>query len=90
MPISMKPGRVALSFFLVFTSVVTLGQATVSASNPAERMSYRPSDPKTLSAFDHFYNLEYDQSVDDFGLVLQKHPDDPFALNHYIAAMLYR
>ncbi len=90
MPISMKPGCVALSFFLVFTSVVALGQATVSASNPAERMSYRPSDPKTLSAFDHFYNLEYDQSVDDFGQILQKHPDDPFALNHYIAAMLYR
>jgi len=52
-------------------------------------MAYRPTDPKNASAFDHFYNLEYDQSVDEFSHVLQRHPDDPFALNHYMTAVLY-
>ncbi|MGA2695725.1 MAG: tetratricopeptide repeat protein, partial [Terriglobales bacterium] len=85
-----RRGCAAWFFLLLLTSTcAALGQSSVSAANPAERMAYRPADPKNASAFDHFYNLEYDQSVNDFSQVLQRHPDDPFALNHYMAAVLY-
>lgn len=53
-------------------------------------MSFRPSDPSNASAFDHFYNLDYDRAVQEFDQVLQRHPDDPFAVNHYMTAVLYR
>lgn len=91
MLISTRSGCAVLLLLLVGTqSRPALGQTTISAVNPAERMAYRPADPKNISAFDHFYNLEYDQAVADFGEVLQRHPDDPFAVNHYMAAVLYR
>jgi len=82
-----------VALFVLFGAVLASplsGQTTISPSNPAARMAYRPADPKNISAFDHFYNLEYDQAVADFGEVLHRHPDDPFALNHYMAAVLYR
>jgi tetratricopeptide (TPR) repeat protein len=90
-PISTQRRCAVLLLLLGLTQALPArGQNTVAALNPAERMAYRPADPKNASAFEHFYNLEYDQSVADFGEVLQRHPDDPFALNHYMAAVLYR
>jgi len=63
---------------------------TVSPGRPAERMSYRPVDPQNPAAFDHFYNLDYDRAVQDFDQVLRRHPDDPFAVNHLLTAVLFR
>jgi tetratricopeptide (TPR) repeat protein len=53
-------------------------------------LSFRPNDPLNRSAFDHFYNLDYDRAVNDFDQVLQRHPDDPFAVNHFLTAVLFR
>ncbi len=81
----------ALFPLLLIASFCAAGQAqnSVSASDPFERMSMRPADPLNASAFDHFYNLEYDRALQEFGTVLQRHPDDPFAVNHYMTAVLY-
>ena len=48
------------------------------------------SDPLTRSAFDHYYNLEYDQAVKEFERDLEQHPQDPFAVNHLINALMFR
>jgi len=53
-------------------------------------LSYRPNDPLNATAFDHFYNLDYDRAVQEFEQVLQRHADDPFAVNHLLAAVLFR
>jgi len=69
----------------------TLTAQPVSPGNhPADKLSFRPDDPVNASAFDHFYNLEYDRAVQQFGEVLQRHPDDPFAVNHLLTAVLFR
>lgn len=47
-----------------------------------------PHDPTTDSAFDHFYNMEYDRATQDFERILEKHPNDPFAVNHLLTAIL--
>ena len=63
----------------------------VNAQTPrSDMLSYRPSDPLNLAAFDHFYNLDYDRAVQEFDQVLQRHPDDPFAVNHLLTAVLFR
>ena len=54
------------------------------------KFQFRPADPLNAVAFDHFYNLDYDRSVKEFEQVLQKHPDDPFAVNHLLTAVLFR
>jgi tetratricopeptide (TPR) repeat protein len=58
-------------------------------SNP-ESLAYRPHDPQNLTAFNHFYNLDYDRAVPEFEQVLARHPDDPFAVNHLLTATLFR
>ncbi len=40
-------------------------------------------------AFDHFYNLDYDRAVQEFDQVLKRHPDDAFAINHLLTAILF-
>src|SRR5271170_7745565 len=44
-------------------------------------------DPLVDSAFDHFYNMEYDRSVQEFERILDRRPDDPFAINHLLTAV---
>src|SRR6266478_3620598 len=55
-----------------------------------ESLGYRPHDPQNLTAFNHFYNLAYDQAVQEFEQVLARHPNDPFAVNHLLTATLFR
>jgi tetratricopeptide (TPR) repeat protein len=59
------------------------------AHAPALRIS-QPSDSLNASAFDHFYNLEYGVAVQEFEQILQRHSNDPFAVNHLISAILIR
>ncbi len=49
-----------------------------------------PQDALTGSGFEHYYNLDYDGAVGDFERELKAHPDDPFAVNHLLSAVLYR
>jgi tetratricopeptide (TPR) repeat protein len=77
---------------LVFLAGLLLAAQALAAppdSNP-ETMAYRPHDPQNLTAFNHFYNLDYDRAVAEFAQVLGRHPDDPFAVNHLLTATLFR
>ena len=60
-----------------------------SDTNPTS-LAYRPHDPLNLTAFNHFYNLDYDRAVQEFEQVLARHPDDPFAVNHLLTSTLFR
>jgi tetratricopeptide (TPR) repeat protein len=53
-------------------------------------MTFRPVDPQNTIAFDHFYNLDYDRAIQGFEQVLQRHPDDPFAVNHLLTAVQFK
>jgi hypothetical protein len=52
--------------------------------------SAAPHDPLVDAAFDHFYNMEYERSLAEFEKNLEKHPNDPFAVNHMLTAVLMR
>ena len=47
-------------------------------------------DAATQTAFDHFYNMEYDRATQEFEKILEKRPDDPFAVNHLLSVILMR
>lgn len=47
-----------------------------------------PHDPQTETAFDHFYNMEYDRATQEFERILEKRPNDAFAVNHLLTAVL--
>lgn len=51
---------------------------------------YRPADPQNQIAFDRLYNLDYDAAIQGFEKVLARHPNDPYAVNHLLSAVLVR
>jgi tetratricopeptide (TPR) repeat protein len=61
-----------------------------ATDTPQRTVSIRPADPLNESAFDHFYNMDYDHAVQEFQKVLERHPDDPFAVNHVLTAIMFR
>jgi len=61
-----------------------------AAADPAPQIVFRPADPQNQTAFEHFYDLDYDAAIQDFEKVLARHPNDSFAVNHLLSAVLIR
>lgn len=68
-------------FILLFVAATGWGQ---------QRFSFRPADPLNASAFQNFYDMYYERSIQEFREVLQRHPNDPDAVNHLLNAILFR
>src|ERR1700723_1622563 len=47
-------------------------------------------DPLISGALEHFYNMDYDRSIQEFEKLLARHPNDPAAVNHLLATVLLR
>src|SRR6202035_4524365 len=45
-------------------------------------------DAQTEAAFDHFYNMDYDRATQEFEKIVEKRPNDPFAVNHLLTSVL--
>lgn len=75
---------------LILPSILFLGLTAVVAQSQTD--SARPQgaahDAQTDAAFDHFYNMEYRRAIEDFEKLVQKRPNDAFALNHLLTAIL--
>jgi len=74
----------------ILTSILFLGITTVAAQSQTDstRSLGAPHDAQTDAAFDHFYNMEYKRAIEDFEKLVQKRPNDAFALNHLLTAVL--
>jgi tetratricopeptide (TPR) repeat protein len=70
--------------FLIANSIFAIAQV-VADSKPAHGV---PHDPETAVAYAHFYNMEYDRATQEFEKIVEKHPDDPFAVNHLLSVIL--
>ncbi len=84
MPLSRRVTRLVVSILIVAATMASFGETG------SESLAYRPRDPLNQTAFNHFYNLDFDRAVQEFQVVLDRHPDDAFALNHLLSATLFR
>ncbi len=62
--------------------------AAAQSQSAAKAPHGAPHDPQTDVAFDHFYNMDYDRAEQEFEKIVEKRPDDPFAVNHLLTAVL--
>jgi hypothetical protein len=81
------------SLWPCLVAALLLPASTYSQTRPAIGIEPATSnssthDPLLDSAFDHFYNMDYDRSIQEFEKVLDRHPNDPSAVNHVLAATL--
>jgi tetratricopeptide (TPR) repeat protein len=77
--------------------ILCLGLCAAQAvpARNAARLSSVPAvpaahDPQADAAFEHFYNMDYDRSIQEFEKLLERHPNDPSAANHLLTAVLLR
>src|ERR1039457_4432079 len=88
----MKASRHPFSSVALIAILLTL--VLPGASSSAEESAWVPTrtnnDVNTRKGFDAFYNLDYDRSIRDFEAALQAHPDDPFAVNHLLSAVVFK
>jgi tetratricopeptide (TPR) repeat protein len=96
---SLLPPVSAAAFYsaLPLLALLALGTLAWPQTQPAKPsapaaggFSYRPHDPLSNNAFERFYNMDYDRAVEDFQRAVDKYPDDPFAVNHLLTAVLFR
>lgn len=81
---SVQRPRLLPTFLLFACSLTLFGQV-----QPAPKSLHGPPhDPQTDAAFDHFYNMEYERATQDFERILEKRPNNPFAVNHLLTAVL--
>jgi tetratricopeptide (TPR) repeat protein len=74
----------ALWGFLVVSTLSSL--ANVTPPIPARYNN----DAATRKGFDYFNNLEYDKAIKEFEAAVKSHPDDPFAVNHLLAGIVFQ
>lgn len=77
----------------IFCVLVSHAAAQTSSTDPKDALSASVSsdhDPLVATAFDHFYNMDYDPAIAEFEKVLQRHPNDPAAVNHLLSTVLLR
>ena len=79
-------GSKPLCCFVLNLSIACLAQS----QTPAKGVDGGPHDPATDQAFNHFYDMEYDRATLEFEKIVEKRPNDPFAINHLLTAVLMR
>jgi tetratricopeptide (TPR) repeat protein len=70
--------------------LLLLSLPLAAAPEPRLIRYFRPNDAATHRGFDHFYSLEYDKAIREFESSLQAHPEDPFAVNHLLTAVMFK
>ena len=78
---SLRFSKVLPVLFLL-TSLLATAQSVKGGTHAA------PHDPQADIAFEHFYNMDYDRATQEFEKIVEKHPDDPFAINHLLTVVL--
>jgi len=79
-----------LSNFCALLCLLLALNASAKAQSAATTKALHgaPRDTLTEVAFEHFYNMEYDRATQEFEKLVEKHPDDPFAVNHLLTVIL--
>ncbi len=73
-----------IAFFVVAACSILAAQSHPEPAQPHGA----PHDAQIDAAFDHFYNMDYGRAIQDFEKLVQKRPNDAFALNHLLTAIL--
>lgn len=72
---------------VIFLSLLPTGALAQSADVHTAALN---RDPLVVEGFQHFYNLDYDGSMQIFQRVLQAHPTDPLAVDYVLNVVIFR
>jgi tetratricopeptide (TPR) repeat protein len=86
-----RAGAVSALLACAFVLGQSFSLLASSQTQPAAEPRHgAPNDPQSEAAFDDFYNMEYDRAIPEFEKIVENRPNDPFAINHLLMAILMR
>ena len=85
----LKPATTALLMLLCLLAASPTPALSQTQSGP-EALHSGPRDPQSDAAFEDFYNMQYDRAAQELEKILEKRPNDPFAVNHLLTVVLMR
>jgi len=81
---------IAIVLFMAFCRPAGAQHASPASSPRPLTLKVRPDDAATSEGFERFYNSDYDAAIRDFEEAQRAHPEDSFAVNHLLQAVLVR
>ena len=75
---------------LLSRQAIAQTHAAAGSAPPSIAAASPEHDPLVDAAFDHFYNMDYDRSIQEFEKVMDRRPNDPSAVNHLLTTILMR
>jgi tetratricopeptide (TPR) repeat protein len=85
---NVSPRLVCLFLSLFLLATVDCAHGQLAAQTPEAMVSIK-NDALTRTGFEHYYDGDYDHAANTFEKVLQARPDDPAAVNHLLAAVMF-
>ena len=79
----------ASCYGLTLRSFVIFAAISLAATSAPTPTRYN-NDANTRKGFDYFNNLEYEKAIKEFQAALKAHPDDPYAVNHLLAGVIFK
>ena len=73
---------------VLFIGLVCCAFAVSQTPSASKSAHAAPHDPQTDAAFERFYNMDYDRAEQELEKIVEKRPNDPYALNHLLTAVL--
>ncbi len=72
----------------LYLQLVPARAQSQASAHPATATASR--DPLVDSAFDNFYNMDYERSIEEFEKILGRNPNNPADINHLLSVILMR
>lgn len=91
-PYQLDFGPALRGLLLLFSLVIAaVNPASAAGATEAHTGPILPSkDPIAKRGFDHFYSSEYDKAIRDFESLTRDHPENPFATNYLLTAVMFK
>jgi tetratricopeptide (TPR) repeat protein len=84
----MRP-YLASCYRVTLVASLLLSTASLTAVSAPVPTRYN-NDANTRKGFDYFNNLEYEKANKEFEAALKAHPEDPYAINHLLAGVVFQ
>jgi tetratricopeptide (TPR) repeat protein len=85
----MRPYSASCYSLILFGFLILFAASSLAGASAPVPTRYN-NDATTRKGFDYFNNLEYDKAIKEFQSALKAHPDDPYAVNHLLAGIIFQ